>query len=317
MDFAGLDIGKFDLHIVLLQGDKSAKKSVSNNEAGFEQLKKWLVNRKAHEVHICMEATGAYGIPIAEFLYDNGFKVSVVNPGQIKAFGQSELLRTKTDEVDAALIARFCRSHEPTAWSPPSAAVRTLRALMRRRETLIGMITSEKNRLEARPPQEVERSIKVVLDGLESELKTLMNDIDDHVDSDPDIKAKIDRLDDIPGFAVLTAMKVLAETNDFAVCDTAKEIVAFAGLNPRIYRSGTIHRRAGISKVGNASLRKALYYAALTAKNHSAYFRPFVERLKAAGKPPKVIITAIMRKLLVLAFTISKAESRFDPAFAA
>ncbi len=92
-------------------------------------------------------------------------------------------------------------------------------------------------------------------------------------------------------------------------------LVAYAGLNPRLYQSGSITRRGAISKVGNAALRKSLYYAALSAKNHSAYFRPFVERLKAAGKRPKVIITALMRKLLVLAHAIGAGGQRFDPAF--
>ena len=317
LDYLGIDVGKFELHVALLQGDKTAKKSVANNEAGFEQIVKWLKNRKAENVHVCMEATGIYGVAVAEYLYDRALRISVVNPGQIKAFGKSELLRTKTDDVDAALIARFCRAHRPSAWSPPAPHIRKLRALIRRRETLSAMIVAERNRLEAYPTPEVRRSIKAVIDSLTLEMETLEREIDDHANNNPDLRSKIDRLDEIPGFGALTAMKVIAETNDFEVCKTAKEIVAFAGLNPRIYSSGTIVRRAGISKIGNSALRKALYFAALSAKNRSAYFRPFVDRLKAAGKPPKVIITAIMRKLLVLAFTISRSGSAFQATFAA
>lgn len=317
MDFAGIDVGKNELHLVLLQGEKLAKKSVANNASGFEQLRKWLVNRKAAQVHICLEATGSYGIAVAEFLYDNGYKVSVVNPGQIKAFGRSELVRTKTDDVDAGIIARFCRANQPLPWNPPPAHIRELRALIRRRETVSNMISAEKNRLEACTSSEVQRSIKTVLAGLERELGNLENEIDKHIGNYPDLREQIDRLDEIPGFGTLTAMKVIVETGDFIVCDTSREIVAFAGLNPRLYQSGSIHRHGGISKVGNAALRKALYYAALSAKNHSPYFRAFVQRLTAAGKRPKVIITALMRKLLVLAFTLAKKRSRFDPAFAA
>ena len=315
MDFAGIDVGKTDLHVTLLQGEKIAKKSVSNNSGGFEQLLKWLRNRKADEVHVCLEATGSYGIGIAEFLYDNHLKVSVVNPGQIKAFGRSELVRTKTDEVDAGIIARFCRANRPPAWSPPPQQIRALRALIRRRETLVDMITAEKNRLEAANISEVQRSIELIVAQLQAELERLESDINDHVDRHPDLREHIDRLDEIPGFGSLTAMKVFAETNGFAAGRTPREIVAFAGLNPRQYQSGSIQRRAGISKIGNADLRKALFYAALAAKNHSDYFRPFVERLRKQGKPPKVIVTALMRKLLVLAFTISKAGSHFDPAY--
>lgn len=317
MDFAGIDVGKTELHVVLLQGENAARKSISNNRAGFEQLSKWLKNRKASDVHFCLESTGPYGIAIAEHLYDEGFKVSVVNPRQTKAFGQSELVRTKTDLVDAGIIARFCRATQPRLWEPPALHVRELRALIRRRETLTDMLTAEKNRLETSTTTEVRRSIKTVINNLETELRKLEDDIDKHIDGHPDLREKIDRLDEIPGFGSLTAIKVFVETNGFEVCKTAKQLVAFAGLNPREYRSGKTVRRCGISKIGNSALRKALYYAALSAKNHSPYFRPFAQRLAAAGKRPKVIITAIMRKLLVLAFAIAKTQSHFDPAFAA
>jgi transposase len=317
VDFAGIDIGKAELHAVLLQGESLARKSVANNRTGFEQLVKWLKNRKATQVHICLEATGSYGLGIAEYLYDCGYNVSVVNPGQIKAYGRSELVRTKTDAVDAAIIARFCRANRPLLWSPPPRHIRELRALIRRRETLSNMITAERNRLEAVTSSGVRRSIESVLKKLEAERTKLESDIEKHIDSHPDLREHIDRLDEIPGFGALTAMKIVAETHAFQVCRTAKELVAFAGLNPRLYQSGSIHRRGHISKIGNASLRKALYYAALSAKRSSRYFRPFAQRLAAAGKAPKVIITAIMRKLLVLAFTLVRAESRFDPAYAA
>lgn len=317
MDFAGIDVGKAELHIVLLQDEKSARKSVGNSAVGFEQLRKWLANRGSTDVHFCLEATGSYGIAIAEYLHDKGFQVSVVNPRQTKAFGQSELVRTKTDQVDAGIIARFCRATQPALWSPPPAHIRELRALIRRRETLTEMLVAEKNRLESNPSAEVRRSIKFVIRNLEKELHKLESDVDTHVQGHPDLRESIARLDEIPGFGTLTALKVFVETNGFEVCQTAKQIVAYAGLNPREYRSGSIVRRCGISKIGNAALRKALFYAALSAKSHSAYFKPLVDRMKAAGKRPKVIITALMRKLLVLAFTLSKSQSAFDATRAA
>lgn len=317
MDFVGLDVGKSELHAMLLQGDRVSRKSVANKDHGFQQLLKWFKNRNVTDLHVCLEATGSYGIAIAEFLNDQGYKVSVVNPSQIKAFGRSELVRTKTDQVDAGVIARFCRANQPPAWAPPEPHIRQLRALMRRRETLTEMVVAEQNRLEAYNPPDIRRSIESVLTNLQAELKKLESDIDDHVDRHPDLRDKIDRLDEIPGFGSLTAMKVFAETNGFQVCKTRKEIVAFAGLNPQVYQSGSITRRGRISKIGNANLRKALYYAALSAKNKSAYFREFVQRLQAAGKRPKVIITAVMRKLLILAFILMKEGSRFDPAYAA
>ena len=315
MDVVGIDVGKQELHAVLLQGDRTARKSVGNTQTGHEQLFRWLTNRRVKDAHVCLEATGSYGIALAEFLHDRGCKLSVVNPAQIKAFGRSELVRTKTDAVDAGLIARFCRASCPPLWAPPPQHIRELRALVRRRETLTDLMTAERNRLEAATTREVQRSIRAIIRNLRAELQRLEAEIDRHVDQHPDLRAQIDRLDEIPGFGVLTAVKVIAETNAFAVCKTAKEIVAFAGLNPRLYQSGSITRRGRISRIGNPALRKALYYAALSAKNHAAYFRPFVARLTASGKRPKVIITAIMRKLLVLAFQLTKAQTHFNPAY--
>jgi transposase len=317
MDVLGIDVSKAQLSLVLLQGESVARKTISNNSTGFKQLTAWLKNRKVRELHVCLEATGIYGESVAEYLHDAGYVVSVVNPLQPKAFGQSAMVRTKTDGVDALVIAQFCRAHRPAPWNPAPKAVRELRALIRRREALVEMITAEKNRLEAASAEEVQRSIRAILSALETELAILEQEIDNHVDADPDLRVMVDRLDEIPGVGSTTAMKIVAETNGFTVCTTARELVAYAGLNPRHHQSGTIARRQHISKVGNHALRKALFYAAMSAKNTSPYFRPFVARLQAAGKRPLVIITAIMRKLLVLAHTLTSKGTRFDAAFSA
>jgi len=317
VDFLGIDVGKLELHAALLQGGSLARKSVPNSMRGFEQLTKWLINRKAKDLHVCLEATGSYGIDVAEYLYDAGHRVSVVNPTQIKAFGRSMLVRTKTDSVDSEVIARFCSERKPLPWSPPSKEIRTFRALIRRRETLVNMIAAEKNRLEAAIDETIVKSITSTIAMLQDQLARLEETINSHIDGSPLLRDMVDRLDEIPGFGALTAQKVIAETNAFTVCEGRAQIAAYAGINPQHYQSGTIDRRRGISKVGNAALRKALYYAALAAKNHSTYFRPFVDRLMAAGKPPKVIIVALMRKLLVLAQTLVANKTTFDPAFTA
>jgi transposase len=317
LDYLGVDIGKVQLYCELLQGERVARKAVPNTTKGFEQLVTWLNNRDVHELHVCLEATGSYGEAVAEYLHDKGYRVSVVNPMQIKSFGQSLLIRTKTDSVDAGVIAQFCRAVGPPAWNPGSVEIRGFRALIRRRETLTQMVASEKNRLEAAVEPTVRRSISSTIEALKDELRRLGQDIDDHLDANPDLRAMVNRLDEIPGFGSATAQKVVAETKGFSVCDSSDAIVAFAGLNPRQYQSGTRDRRGRITKIGNAALRKGLYHAALAAKRHSSYFRAFVDRLKAAGKRPKVIIVALMRKLLILAFTLVSKNTTFDLGYAA
>ena len=114
--FLGIDLSKETFHACLLGDGSEAKKAFPNTPKGFEQLTTWLKNRHAVEVHTCMEATGAYWEALALYLHTLEQHVSVVNPGRIKAFARSELLRTKTDAVDAALIARFCKSQSPEPW---------------------------------------------------------------------------------------------------------------------------------------------------------------------------------------------------------
>ncbi len=134
--FLGIDLSKETFHACLLSDRGEAKKVFPNSPKGFEQLVAWLRNRQAADVDICMEATGAYWEALALYLHELEYRISVVNPARIKAFAQSELLRTKTDAVDAALIARFCKSQSPERWIPPATEIRVLQALMRHYEHL-------------------------------------------------------------------------------------------------------------------------------------------------------------------------------------
>jgi transposase len=110
-------------------------------------LENFLKKRCPHKAHVCLEATGLYGDAVAEFLHERGYTVSVVNPARIKAYGDSQLKRNKTDRSDAALIADFCRTQQPDAWQPPAPEVKELRALLRHLDDLQAMQQQEANRL--------------------------------------------------------------------------------------------------------------------------------------------------------------------------
>jgi transposase len=143
----GIDIAKQKFDAALLIDGKTRHKTCKNLAEGFEALMLWLDKQGVQKVHACLEATGAYGEDLAIYLHEEGHVVSIVNPARIKGFAQSELLRTKTDKIDAALIARFCLAMKPIPWVPPSLEIRTLRALVRRVESLIDMRSQEKNRI--------------------------------------------------------------------------------------------------------------------------------------------------------------------------
>ena len=179
MEILGIDVGKHEMHAVLLQHDRSTSKSVPNSAAGFKQLQSWLRNRKVERVHACLEATGGWSEDLALALHEAGHVVSLVNPMRIKAFAKSEMLRTKTDRIDAALIARFCRMHAPEPWTPPAPEIRALQGLIRRYQSLVQMRTEEQNRLQAPMiTSVVKTSIEATLAHLDREIERVEREID-------------------------------------------------------------------------------------------------------------------------------------------
>src|SRR5262245_23097978 len=173
--YLGIDIAKRTFEAALVRPDgKVRAKACPNTPAGHRELLGWVARQHTGAVHACLEATGTYGDALAEALVDGGDTVSVVNPAMIEAYARSRLTRTKTDRADARLIAQFCATQHPLAWTPLPREVRTLQAVVRRLDALEGMRTQERNRLAAEPADAVIRaSIQHVIDLLEDEMATL------------------------------------------------------------------------------------------------------------------------------------------------
>jgi transposase len=312
----GLDIAKLKFNACLInQSSKLKHKVFANTTLGFEQLSEWLSRQGVQSVHACLEATGTYSEPLALFLHEAGQTVSVVNPAAIKAFAQSRLSRTKTDKVDAELIARFCQAQEPLAWSPPAAEVRALQALVRRLDALIEMRVAEENRLSSGITVEVVRhSVEEHVAYLNEQLKRTEELIRKHIDSHPTLKRQRELLDSIPGIGETTAAVLLSEITDLKQYGSARQVAAYAGLVPRERQSGSsLKGRARLSKIGNARLRKALYFPAVTAIRCSPFFQGWTEGLRARGKCKLTVICAVMRKLIHLAYGVLKTGMPFDP----
>ena len=262
-----------------------------------------------------MESTGVYSLPLADFLTEHGYAVSLVNPVKIHAFAKSELSRAKTDKADAKLIARYATVMQPPLWIPPPTNIRQLQALVRRVEHLQEMIQMETNRLES-ANQRVQISIRAVLSTLEAELEATRQAIKNHIDSDPDLKKRGDLLDSIKGIGDATIPYLLIAFSEHRQFTQAKQVVAFAGLAPLLRESGQWRGNTHIAKNGDAALRKALYMPAIVAWQHNPAIRTFCQRLKANGKNGKAIVCAAMRKLIHLAFGILKSGVPFDPNYA-
>jgi transposase len=311
----GIDVAKAKLDVALRRPDgKFRHKVVENTPAGFMSLSAWLQKEGVAELHVCMEATGVYWEAVAEYLADAGHRVSVVNPAQIKAFGAAGLVRTKTDKVDAKLIAEFCRAQSPEPWQAPSPALRELRALVLRRNALDAMRTQESNRLLV-AREAVRGGIAAHLDYLEKAIAEVEAAIRQKIDDDPDLKQQRELLDSIPGLGDKTIPVLLSYYGGPPRFDKAKAAVAFAGLDPRHHESGSsVRGKPRLSKVGHGTLRKALYMPAMVTITRTAWGRAFRDRLSAAGKPPMVIIGAMMRKLVHVAYGVLKSGMPFNPA---
>lgn len=317
MDIVGIDIGKAKFDAALLIGERVRHGAFSNTEAGFEQLLAWLGRHRpdpAAPLHACMEATGNWGLDLAAFLHGRGVRVSVVNPARIKAYGASELARNKTDRLDAALAARFCRAHAPSAWTPPTAGLRELRELVRRCDALKAARVQELNRRAAGfASPAVAASIKAHIDWLDEQIEAVMGEVRRLVAADPVLSKNFALLRSITGFGEVSAVVLLAELPTIAEF-TPKALAAFAGLSPSEHSSGASVRRPGkISRIGDRRLRGILYMCALSAKRTNKAMADFVRRMTDAGKPPKVILVAVARKLLVYAHAVVRTQRPFQP----
>ena len=315
MDILGIDISKRRFDVALLTEKRTRQAAFSNTETGFKELLTWLnihCSSPNTPIHACMEATGNWGLDLAEVLHEEDMRVSIVNPLRVKAYGQSELARNKTDKLDAALIARFCQAHQPIAWTPPATHLRELRELVRRCDNLKAARVQEINRQKSgMASPAVTASIAAHLEWLDRQIEEVMAAVQLVIAKDVVLSRNQVLLLSIPGIGVVTASTLLAELPNISEF-TPKGLAAFAGLSPQEHSSGTSVRRPGhISRMGSERLRRALYMCALSSKRRNPALAGFVARMAAAGKPPKVILLAVARKLLVFAHAIVRTQKPF------
>ena len=307
----GIDISKATFDVALLFDNKITTKKFNNTVKGFTELKQWLKNKGVDTAHVCMEATGGYEAKLAQYLYDNVFKVSVVNPARIKGFSMSKLLRVKTDKADSELIARFCQAMQPVLWQPIPGYIQELQQLVKRLDCLIANKNQESNRLEG-ADNIVATSICSHIEFLDKQIKKVELMISDHIKNNKDLADKSKLLASIPGVGEKTIGVVLAflTATDFA---SAKQVIAFVGLNPKPRQSGSSVNGVGrISKTGDAYLRKAFYMPSVSAIRFNPIIKNFAERLSSKGKSKMIIVIAAMRKLLHIIYGVLKTQTVFN-----
>lgn len=325
----GLDVGLSDLYARLLdvpaQGPLVALGEVCifpNSPEGHQELCIWLQRHSAVPAltAVVLESTGVYWERIAVLLHTAGFAVSVVNAAQIKFFAKSLLRRGKTDKMDAELIARYGATMRPARWTPTDAGLESLRALVHERDAVIELITLEKGRHHALDHRSTVQDVVVRLCDQRLALLCQQRDqlntaIQDAIALPGRLHVQIDLLASVPGIGQLTAAVLLSETGHLDDMYRSEQWIAYAGLSPVPRQSGAMVGRCRISKIGNARLRRAMYMSAVTVSRLANPLGAYYRRLVEHGKPKKVALIALARKLLRICFAVLKTAQPFDPAY--
>ncbi|GGJ60102.1 IS110 family transposase [Deinococcus roseus] len=325
MFILGIDVGKSHLHCRLLKSTEQGTQKQSttklgniqifqNTEEGRLRLTQWLEGYQAlgNTTHAVMEATGVYSQQIAHTLHSLSCKVSVVNAAKIKFFAMSNLRRGKTDSMDAELIAQYGLTMKPAPWTPTRLELEHLRALLSEREGIIGLITMEKGRHHAfahhqQPCKKALERCETRQKLLKEQLDSVELDIKDIIKADPILKGQVGLLTSVPGVGRLTAATLLAETHHLEDLQNAGQWASFAGLSPVPRQSGQMMGRSSISKVGNPRIRKILYMSAVTVTRMDNEQGEFYRRLVGSGKPKKVALIALARKILRVCFAVLRS----------
>ena len=325
----GIDVSKDDFHACIKEkvaGGKTKIKgtrSFSNSYDGFKELLAWGEKRLKgnNEIFYVMEATGSYYEDLAYFLHDNGINVSVVLPNKIKHFAKSLNVKTKTDKVDAAIIAEIGIERELPKWEPMAAEYKQLRDLCRELLSL----KKERNRAMCQlhamdhsheKTAAVVRIKKEQVDFYEESIRQIEIEIKNLVNSNKELKRKIGQIEKVKGLRIITIVTVLCETNGFLMFNNLKQVVSYAGLDVMMKDSGQYKGKTKISKKGNARIRQCLFMPALNATRFNKNIKNLYARINERNPGiKKKGIVAGMRKLLILIFVLWKKDVEYDPDY--
>ena len=291
--FVGIDVSKARLEVALCPLNECF--GVAYDQAGLAELVGRL--KGVSPQLVVLEATGGLQHVAAAELHMAGFTVAVVNPRQVRDFARSTGRLAKTDVLDAAVLARFAEAVKPSPRPLPDEQTRALMELCNRRRQLLEMLTAERNRY-ARASKSLRKEITPHISWLEKQVGRLDGELDLAVRNSPLWREKEDLLRSVPGVGKVLCLNLLAHLPELGALNR-KQIAALVGVAPLNCDSGT---RRGQRMIwgGRANVRGVLYMAALTGSRHNPALRTFYQRLLNHGKPPKVALTACMRKLLVI-----------------
>ena len=307
LTWIGIDVAKATLDLHFLPSGQTH--SLANNAAGHHQLRKLLPAPNA--CRIVLEATGGYERQLVADLLDAGFHVAVVNPKRVRDFARALGLVAKTDRLDARVLALFAEKVQPAPAHKTPEKQAEIQQLVARRRQLIDLRTMESNRLEVTHSKPARKSIETVLKLLERQIESIEAAIEALVESDDEWRLKTQLVQSVPGLGGVTATTLVADVPELGQLNR-QQISSLIGLAPFNRDSGKHQGKRTIGG-GRKSVRCVLYMAALAARRCNPVIKAFADRLAQHGKPFKVILTACMRKLLVIVNALIKSGLPWNP----
>ena len=321
----GIDVSKAKLDCLWLREPNALKvktKVIANTAEGHIALIEWLNATLActpEQVLIVMEATGVYHEAAAYTLHEAGFNIAVINPAQLKHYRRGLGQLHKTDKQDSLAIARYGATQPITRWQPEAVEVRQLKALLARLDALETDRQRERNRLEkatvSASSDVVIESIRKILHHLDTEIKRLQQQIDDHIQRHPQLKKDRQLLESIPGVGPVLSRLMLSVIHSRSF-EHAHQVAAYLGVIPVLTESGIFKGRSRLSKKGPARIRAKLYMAAVVASRYNHQIMAQKARLLAKGKTTMQALGAAMRKLVHLCFGVIKNQTEYSPLIA-
>lgn len=295
----------------------------ANDAAGFEALQEWVAATQAEAerpLWYVVEATGVYYEELAYYLSARQQALRVLLPNKVKHFAGSTEQKSKTDALDARLLCRLGLERQLPAWQPLTPAMRQLRSLTRERAALRTQAAQTKNRAYAyahsyEPDPQALTRLQQRQALLEEQLQAIDAQTAAVVEATPELARKLAQLTSVPGIGLTTAVTIVAETSGFALIENERQLTSYAGLDVVQRQSGNLARPTAISKRGNARLRTALYLPAVSSLRYNEQQKAFYARLRARSPNGKVGVIAVMRKLLVLCYSLWKKDQMYDPAY--
>ena len=308
--FVGIDVSKSTLDVCIEPAVQTLH--VAYDEAGISQIVCRL--KEVSPTLIVIEATGGLEVRIATELASKGLPVAVINPRQARDFAKATGQLAKTDQVDAAVLAAFAKAIRPQARPLKDADTRALDDMVSRRRQLIDIQVQETLLLGTAASKPMQKSLNKHIAWLDKQIAGLDNDLTKHLRESDMWRTKDDLLRGIPGVGAVTTRTMLAKCPELGTLNR-REIAALTGVAPLANDSGK-HRGKRFVWGGRADVRAVLYMATVSAIRCNDPIKAFAERLKKAGKPPKVVIVACMRKLLTIMNSMLKNNTPWNPKIA-